>query len=176
MPDTSRAVLILSRHVSQQGIWDFMHGDTVRTAAAVRWLRKHGHPLGADFVSAIMVSQSQSPDADAIRSRLDSVALEGCCNTVIVNWANLIIAKAHEAAGRDSDALRAVRRGIWRFPPQLLSTFLREEGRLAAKTGDRAGAIRAYRHYLALRSDPEPELRPEVERVRSELARLEQVR
>lgn len=46
------------------------------------------------------------------------------------------------------------------------------EGRLAALTGDRAGATRAYQHYLALRSDPEPVLRPEVEQVRAELARL----
>ena len=60
--------------------------------------------------------------------------------------------------------------------PQLRSTFLREEGRLAAKLGDREAAIRAYRHYLMLRSDPEPEIRPEVERVRAELARLEQNR
>jgi len=174
--DTSRSLLVLSRHVSQQGMWDLMHGDTARATAAIRWLRINNHPLGADFVSAIMASQSRSPDADAIRARLDSVALEGCCNTVIVNWANLVVARAHEAAGRDADALRAVRRGVWRFPPQLLSTFLREEGRLAAKVGDRDGAIRAYRHYLALRSDPEPELRPEVDRVRTELARLERGR
>jgi len=87
-----------------------------------------------------------------------------------------VAARAHEAAGRDADALRAVRRGVWRFPPQLLSTFLRDEGRLAAKLNDRAGAIRAYRHYLALRSDPEPELRAEVEQVRAELAELERRR
>ena len=34
------------------------------------------------------------------------------------------------------------------------------------------GAISAYRNYLALRSDPEPELKPEVQRVRAELAAL----
>jgi hypothetical protein len=37
------------------------------------------------------------------------------------------------------------------LPTWYLSTFLREEGRLAALTGDTAGAIRAYQHYLALR-------------------------
>jgi adenylate cyclase len=42
-----------------------------------------------------------------------------------------------------------------------------------ALLGDRAGAIRAYRHYLAPRYDPEPALRPEVERVRAELVSLE---
>jgi hypothetical protein len=87
---------------------------------------------------------------------------------------NLILAQLFEAAGDTRAALRAVRRRgfhyIW--GPLFLSTFLREEGRLAALTGDRESAIRAYRHYLALRTDPEPELRAEVDRVRAELARL----
>ena len=56
--------------------------------------------------------------------------------------------------------------------PIFMSTFLRQEGRLSALTGDTVGAIRAYRHYLALRRDPEPALRPEVERVRAELTAL----
>ncbi len=51
--------------------------------------------------------------------------------------------------------------------------YLREEGRLAALTGDRQGAIRAYRHYLALRGDAEPGLQPEVRRVREELEAVE---
>jgi hypothetical protein len=53
-----------------------------------------------------------------------------------------------------------------------MSTFLREEGRLSALTADTVAAIRAYRHYLALRRDPEAALRPEVEQVRAELAAL----
>ena len=56
--------------------------------------------------------------------------------------------------------------------PIYMSTFLREEGRLSALTGDTVGAIRAYQHYLALRPNPEPALRPEVERVRAELTAL----
>jgi hypothetical protein len=57
--------------------------------------------------------------------------------------------------------------------PYFMTTFLREEGRLSALTGDTAAAMRAYRHYLGLRYDPEPRLRPEVERVRRELAMLQ---
>ena len=49
---------------------------------------------------------------------------------------------------------------------------MREEGRLAALTGDRERAIEAYSHYLNLRSDPELEVLPEVQAVRNELARL----
>ncbi|HSE67280.1 MAG TPA: hypothetical protein VLB12_09845 [Gemmatimonadales bacterium] len=41
-----------------------------------------------------------------------------------------------------------------------------------ALAGDPAGAIRAYQHYLALRPDAEPEVKPEVERVSVELAKL----
>jgi serine/threonine-protein kinase len=171
-PDTL-AYLQLSRHVSQQGLWDVIHGDTARASAAARWLRRNDHPIGGDFVDLLMATRSGRPDAPTLRARIDSVALEGCCTLTIVNWANLVAARAHEAAGRDREALRAVRRGIWRFPPQLLSTFLRDEARLAAKLGEREAAIRAYRHYLALRSDPEPELKAEVDRVRAELAKLE---
>ena len=167
------AELQLSRNISQQGLWDFMHGDTSRAAAAVRWLRKSDHPLGAEFVEVLLAAQTRSPNVNQLLARIDSVTREGCCTVNIVNWANLVLARAYEMAGRDRDALDAVRRGIWRFPPQLLSTFLREEGRLAAKVGEREDAIRAYRHYLALRSDPEPELEPAVDSVRAELARLE---
>jgi tetratricopeptide (TPR) repeat protein len=162
----------LARHVAQQGLWDLLHGDTTRAAAAVRWLQVR-HPLGAVFVDALLATQARRPDAQMLRARLDSVALEGCCPGDLARWLNLVIARAYEAAGRDADALRAVRRGVWHYPPQLLSTYLREEGQLAARLGDTTGAIRAYRHYLLLRSDPEPSLRPTVDSVRAELARLQ---
>lgn len=53
-----------------------------------------------------------------------------------------------------------------------LAGCLRLEGREAAALGDVTGAVRAYRHYLALRFDPDPAIRPGVETVRAELARL----
>jgi hypothetical protein len=34
------------------------------------------------------------------------------------------------------------------------------------------GAIKAYRHYLALRSNPEPPLRTERDSIRAEVSRL----
>jgi Serine/threonine protein kinase len=89
--------------------------------------------------------------------------------------ANLVVARLAEAQGNLPLALRAVRRranGYGLEPPWYLSTFLREEGRLAALTGDTAGAVRAYQHYLALRPHPEPEVIGEVNRVRAELTRL----
>src|SRR5206468_11785915 len=81
----------------------------------------------------------------------------------------LIAAQLHEARGDIRGARDALRRqgGIY-----FLSTRLQEEGRLSALLGDTAAAIRAYRHYLDLRNDPEQALRPQVDHVRAELERL----
>jgi hypothetical protein len=89
--------------------------------------------------------------------------------------ANLVVARIAEAQGNLPLALVAVRRRANAYnllPNWYLSTFLHEEGRLSALTGDTAGAVRAYQHYLALRPDPEPEVKPEVDWVREELARM----
>lgn len=70
-------------------------------------------------------------------------------------------------------ALAALRRrftGIAVYPHYV--RYFREEGRLATLLGDTAGAIRAYRHYLSLRGDPEPRLRAEADTVRIELDAL----
>ena len=93
--------------------------------------------------------------------------------------ANLVVARLAELQGDLPLALRAVRRRAGAhgfFPIWHLSTFLREEGRLASLTGDTTGAVRAYKHYLGLRMNPEPAVRPEVESVRAELAKLSQGR
>lgn len=86
---------------------------------------------------------------------------------------NLGLATAWETAGEPSRALSAIRRrsGYTTFQSTLAES-LRDEGRLAAAVGDTAGAIDAYEYYLELRSDPEPELLPEVEEVRTQLAML----
>jgi hypothetical protein len=53
-----------------------------------------------------------------------------------------------------------------------LTNCLERQGRLAALLGDREAAIESYRHYLALRYDPEPTVQPDVDQVRAELAKL----
>ena len=57
--------------------------------------------------------------------------------------------------------------GIELVPPDEV-----HQARLAAAAGERDAAIDAYRHYLLLRSDPEPALVAEVAQVREELNRL----
>jgi hypothetical protein len=75
-------------------------------------------------------------------------------------------------------ALAAVRRACpwesWRVNQDagLIVPCLRLEGRYAALAGDRAGAVRAYEHYLALREDPEPPWRARRDSVVAELAAL----
>ena len=89
------------------------------------------------------------------------------------DFANLDLARLRERQGDLRAALTAVRRRSYSYHlSDYLAPHLREEGRLAALTGDSAGAVRAYRHYLALRSDPEPSVRPSVDSVRQELAKL----
>jgi len=83
------------------------------------------------------------------------------------------VAHLRERQGDLPAALAAVRRRPYAYHlTDYLAAHLRQEGRLAAMTSDRAGAVRAYRHYLALRSDPEPALRPAVDTIRAELAKL----
>jgi hypothetical protein len=89
------------------------------------------------------------------------------------DFGNLEVARLRERQGDRRAALAAVRRRPYAYHlTDYLAPHLREEGRLAALTGDRSGAVKAYRHYLALRSDPEPALRQEVEAVRAELTKL----
>jgi hypothetical protein len=88
-------------------------------------------------------------------------------------FANLDIARLRERQGDLRGALSAVRRRPYSYHlSDYLASHLREEGRLAALSGDTAGAIAAYRHYLTLHSDPEPAVRPAVEAVRAEIAKL----
>jgi hypothetical protein len=118
------------------------------------------------------------PDARNKVRAADSLArtfiFEVCC-AAAVDDANLILAHLWEREGDLPRALAAARRRSCPFDtcPRYLSTSLREEGRLAALSGDTAGAVRAYRHYLALRPNPAPSVKPAVERVRLELAALQ---
>ncbi|HEY7569342.1 MAG TPA: serine/threonine-protein kinase [Gemmatimonadaceae bacterium] len=107
----------------------------------------------------------------AALTRLDSLLVMGYEGAQVFN---LIAARLHEARGDIQAALAAVRRRAnhGRDGPLALSTMLREEGRLAALAGDVEGAIRAYSHFLALRPNPAPRLRADMERVRAARAQL----
>jgi hypothetical protein len=89
---------------------------------------------------------------------------------------NPLIARLYARIGVTDRALAAIRRrsqvGTYLYPVGLAETS-RLEGLWAAGTGDRAGAVRAYRRYLMLRTDPEPSKIGQRDSVRAELASLE---
>ena len=136
--------------------------------------RRQYATLCAALLDALRASALHRPDARAKLAEADQAARAYILVRTVP--ANLIVARVAEAEGDLALALRAVRRrdGDLIGFQWYLSTFLREEGRLAALTGDTAGAIRAYQHYMMFHSDPEPEMKPEVERVRLDLAKLVQ--
>jgi hypothetical protein len=125
-------------------------------------------------LDALDGSARELPDLEARIERLDSLARTIIFHLGPVENVNLVLAGLWEARNQPHRALAAVRRraGGFGLSPAYLSTFFREEGRLAAEVGDTAGAIRAFRLYLDQRRNPEPALEPEIQRVREELARL----
>lgn len=130
------------------------------------------------MLDATVASALSSPDARQKVGIADSLARDDifafCCGGAAIGDANLLLARLWEREGDLPRALSATRRrtGSYGNSPLYMSSFLREDGRLAALTGDTAGAVRAYRHYLVLRANPEPAVRPAVEGVRRELAAL----
>jgi tetratricopeptide (TPR) repeat protein len=161
--------------------WRLVHGELGTTPAAIARLREPVPPGTPDSASvafdangcAILLEAwwawaTEQPNAGQLARRLDSL-LRAAPDWL--EFANLVNARLLEASGDVRSALAAVRRRRHGWP-KYLSTYLREEGRLAALAGDTAGAITAYQNYLRLRSDPEPELKPQAERVREELTVL----
>jgi len=157
--------------VNQEALWRWAHGSMNSSAGLARWLRRHGDGWRADIIEMLIATDGDQPNAAALRARVDSAARSGCCSGGN-HQIDLLVARSYERAGNYADALAAARRGQWRLPTMFLATYLRMEGRLAERVGDRDGAIRAYEHYLALRSNPEASLRQERDSIRAELARI----
>jgi eukaryotic-like serine/threonine-protein kinase len=158
--------------------WRLAHGDLGMVPAAIARLRAAvvpGPPAAdtaaaancATLLEAWLATTARQPYATVLVARLDSLSRR--------NWEwtfNLAVVRLLEAQGNLPAALAAVRRRPYSFAPLYLSTYLREEGHLAALVGDTVGAIKAYRRYLALRFDPEPPLRAQRDSVSAELSRL----
>jgi serine/threonine-protein kinase len=137
--------------------------------------------LYRERLCAALLMVKASPGVPRARNHelvvLDSLARTRVQNfwveDALVHAANLELARVAETQGDLPAALRILQRRIY-FIWDLVffSTSLREEGRIAAIAGDRDRAIRAYQHYLGLRSNPEPSRRADFEQVRDELAKL----
>jgi Predicted integral membrane protein len=165
--------------MAMQALWYLEKGDTVAASRASDWLRRHsaGGPSAgvlAFLPEMQLASRTRHPDGAPLRARVDSILRDGCCQ--LPDIVGIALERAYAQSGDPAAALRVVRRGIWYQPPRGLATYLRDEGRLSTKLGDREGAIKAYKHFLALRSNPERSLRAATDSVRAELKRLEGAR
>ena len=164
-------------------MWRMTEGDTSRLEQTIRTVREAVNPPGsampnidAEIWMRVLEAIDESrrgPNRSALE-RLDSLLASGPQQSLMpLRMANLEAARLFERDGRPERALRAVRRRAHQWQDySFLSTVTREEGRLAALTGDKAGAIAAYQMYLRFRANPEPGLVPERERIKAELARL----
>ena len=105
---------------------------------------------GSPALCVAMLDALIAVDANSV-ARLDTLMAAGPFQFG-VDFGNLVVARLQEQRGDIPAALRAIRRRPydWDTSPLYLTTFLREEGRLAALTGDTAGAARANRHLTAL--------------------------
>jgi len=172
---------VLARYaVGQYGLAHHQPGLAHRAAADLRNARFpadsawQGEPARhyALLLEAQLAAHTGASSADEALRQLDSM-LANPLSSEFACSGNLISARLHEERGELPAALAAVRRRLFGnafFPAYV--RYLREEGRLAALTGDREGAAKAYRHYLLLREDPEARLRPQRDSVRAELDAL----
>ena len=131
----------------------------------------------AATIESLLAIAEDRPGADESVDRLESLLLlvpnvETGDDPSLVG--GFIVADWRERHGDLQGALTAVRRwhNHWFTGVRYLSNYLKEEGRLAALAGERDAAVRAYRHYLMLRSDPERERMDDRERVLAGLALL----
>jgi tetratricopeptide (TPR) repeat protein len=176
------AVASAARYVAGQWALDRGRLDAAQRAVAdlrgVRvppdsgWLREVPTAY-ALLLESQLAAKRRSPEQPRLLGQLDS-ALVDASFIPFAMVGNLIASRLFEEQGNLPQALVAIRRRIWDLIPNpVYVTYHREEGRLAALNGDREGAIRAYRRYLALRSGAEPRLQPQVAQVRAELAALQ---
>ena len=114
----------------------------------------------------------RSPEATSILERADST-VRGWREREAIS--SVILGRAWAELGRFDKALVAIRRRhiSLGYPVYVgLAQALRLEGKIAARAGDRAGALKAYEQYLLLRRDPEPVMVPQRDSVVAELAAL----
>jgi hypothetical protein len=174
---------------ADSGLWLVAHGDTTGAQRAVLQLERQIEPsynsAGCVGLITLFLTQARGGDVRAALLHLDSVVRNAPLPAGFLarpfppteEVANLTLARLLAHYGDAAGALAASRRRIYLRSHeglyQSLPEFLREEGRLAALTGDRPGAIRAYTRYLILRENPDyGPWRAARDSVRRELAQL----
>jgi hypothetical protein len=135
------------------------------------------HAVCASGIEALLAMAEDRVEAEEAVQRLDRLLLlvpdvETGDDPSLVG--PFIVARWKESQGDVAGALSAMRRwhNHWFTGVRYLSTYLREQGRLAALVGETEEAEEAYRHYLMLRDNPESGLVGERDSIGARLAEL----
>lgn len=168
--------------------WRLWHGDTGTALTSLARFRDLAdqmkleplplrHAVCAATIQALLAMAEDRPDAEEAVQRLDRLLLlvpdvETADDPSLVG--PFIVARWRESQGDVMGALEAMRRwhNHWFTGVRYLSSYLREQGRLASLAGEEEEAVQAFRHYLMLRSDPEPDRVEDRDMVRAHLAEL----
>ncbi len=168
-------------HVCVSAQWSLLHGDAGPVGAALEKLRTPEPGANAAMrafygncaltLAAWRAVLERRADAHVLVSRLDSLQRVG----TPWHWAlpeHRVTARLWGALDEPVLALRAIRRRR-QETVSYLGADLGAEAELALQAADTAGAMAAWRHYLALRADPEPSMRATVDSVRARLGIIE---
>ena len=181
--DPSRAVIELAV-VAEYHAWRGDSDALAKTADVLRRITFSNDTTGRSaerdryqaLLDAQLAAMTHRGDARVLLTRLDSI-IRNDPQGALLAVGSIVAARGWEAIGDVPRALAALARADSPSePPSFYSTLLREQGRLAALAGNRELAIRSDRQYLALRTDPDPALKPMTERVRADLQRVESQR
>jgi hypothetical protein len=188
-----RHVVVRAASGCESALWHLAHGETSGARQVLHYLTHEmpavrvgqwGSPFRASVCAALigaLLAERDGGDVHAAVLQLDSIARPFPNEATVFPspaMTGMVVAGLLARHGEPARALAALRRGCpwesWRtnWDRGLIVDCLRQEGRLAALAGDRAGAVRAYEHYLALREDPEPPWRAQRDSVVAELSAL----
>ena len=191
-PATGKSARPQFQDICVLGLWRVARGDLAAGERAAQRLRSTRRPglTGLDrcrsssiancaprcLMPAVLSPWNRvmrglvSPSPTRLRA---TYIFEVCCGEAVID-ANLILARLWERLGDHPERVARRPAASGRFPPGAIVPVQlpARRGRLAALTGDTTGAVRAYRHYLALRPNPEPVAQAEVQRVEQALAAL----
>jgi hypothetical protein len=181
--NTQGTLLERTRALCATEQWRLWNGDNSRYEKTARQLSAVPEDSGSAKAEATICVQVLATinaienQPAALKERalaLNALMRDGpAIHAAFRNASNIVLGRAAERVGDRALAYRAFsRRPFHPLGSILMPTMLREQGRLAALTGDRDKAIAVYRRYLNLTEQAEPSIQEEVDAVRIHLAQL----